>query len=77
MTDLAKPLLIEANWLFETRTIDKNEFVAKLKEIERFLEASIHCLSLEFEGSKEANQAKEAGNALRNVKEIIQFVDFL
>ena len=75
--ELHKPLLIEANSMHELGNLTTPEFVCELRKIASFLEESVKCLQFEPDGTKPAHQAKWAIKALKEVKEIIFFSDFL
>ena len=65
------------NSFSKTGAISKEEFLNTLKKISCQLEESIKCLQPEAEGTKEAYQAKLATKALKGIKELIFFSDFL
>ena len=65
------------NSFSKTGAISKEEFLNTLKKISCQLEESIKCLQPEAEGTKEAYQAKLANKALKGIKELIFFSDFL
>ena len=75
--ELNRTILAQSTKHYETGTISKNEFLSSLKSISSQFEESIKCLSVEEEGSKEANQAKLAAKSLAEIKELIFFSDFI
>ena len=77
MYELNRAILAQSTKHYETGKISKTEFLSSLKSISSQFEESIKCLSVEEEGSKEANQAKLAAKSLAEIKELIFFSDFI
>ena len=75
--EMNRAILAQATKHYETGEISKNDFLLSLKSISSQFEESIKCLSVEEEGSKEANQAKLAAKSLAEIKEMIFFSDFI
>ena len=75
--ELNRSNLAQSTKHYETGVISKSEFLSSLKSISSQFEESIKSLSVEEEGSKEANQAKLAAKSLAEIKELIFFSDFI
>jgi len=75
--EMHRPMMVKANRDYESGDISKEEFLNTLRKISCQLEESIKCLQPEAEGTKEAYQAKLANKALKGIKELIFFSDFL